>query len=381
MAADVAKLTTALDKVFKTFSSSDVQLDSKTMKGLSERGIAQSMEQKYQQQLQRARAAFLQEFRNHAVVVEHEVRKIRDEVAAKMEEKYGEKITALRDQLAQSESLVQSRGTEISHLKNLTSVQESYVAAAKHRWETAENYQDEVQKLKEELSACKSEILDLKHQLMCRDELVTQLGGELSGLETDVKRQAGVYAEERHEFEECIRGLRQEMLAQQKEFKNHLSEYQEHFTQYRSKTSSELQIRDILIARLSEALSQMDEERKLHIKARTKPTRRIRESQSGDVSSDVIDEERFESYKLPRDTKYRVDDMGMDTSWRDYQMGLEFGPQRRKVPQTKFQVERIRRVVPLPGASQTISSDTPRSARQMFQVPASVGSVLSASTH
>jgi chromosome segregation ATPase len=381
MAADVAKLTTALDKVFKTFSSGDVQSDSKTMKVLSERGIVQSIEQKYQQQLQRARAAFLQEFRNHAVVVEHEVRKIRDELAAKMEQKYGEKIAALHDQLAQSESLVQTRGTEIAHLKNLTSVQESYVAAAKHRWETAENYQEEVQRLKEELLAAKSEIQDLKHQLMCRDELVTQLGGELSGLEADVKRQAGLYAEEKHEFEECIRGLRQEMQVQQKEFKEHLAEYQEHFTKYRSKTSSELQIRDILIARLSEALSQMDEERKLHIKARTKPSRRIGESQSGELSADAIDEEQFESYELPRDTKYRVDDMGMDTSWRDYQMGLQFGPQRRKVPQTKFQVERVRRVVPLPGASQAATADTPRTARQMFQVPASVGTVLSANTH
>ena len=39
--------------------------------------------------------------------------------------------------------------------------------------------------------ASKREAIDLSHQLMCRDELVAHLRGELSQLEADLKRQAG----------------------------------------------------------------------------------------------------------------------------------------------------------------------------------------------
>ena len=48
------------------------------------------IEKQFQQQLQRARSAFLQELRNHSVVVESAVAKIREELTKSLELKYGE---------------------------------------------------------------------------------------------------------------------------------------------------------------------------------------------------------------------------------------------------------------------------------------------------
>eukprot|EP00933_Yihiella_yeosuensis_P061495 TRINITY_DN64317_c0_g1_i1.p1 TRINITY_DN64317_c0_g1~~TRINITY_DN64317_c0_g1_i1.p1 ORF type:complete len:375 (-),score=88.42 TRINITY_DN64317_c0_g1_i1:152-1276(-) len=365
MAADVAKLTGALDKVFKTFSSQEVQLNPKEMKGLGERGTAQYIEQKFQAQLQRARAAFLQEFRNHAVVVENEVRKIRDELTSRMEERYGEKIAALREQLTQSEGLVQSHRLEIAQLKSLTAAQETYLTAARHRWglEHKVDLKSQVQTLAEEKNKATKETEDLKHQLMCRDELVSQLGGELSALETELKRQANSHTEETRDAEERVQGLLTEMQLQQKAFIGHLSSYEEQFAVYKAKTERELALRDILNTRLSEALQLMDEERKRHIKANTKPTARI-----GEDGESEDDEARYQPYQLEKNAKYRIDDMGMDTSWRDYKISdMQLAvPGGRKAKPLNYKVERVRKVVPGPGTSGT---DTPRSTRQMQQLP------------
>mmetsp|Transcript_71700 Transcript_71700/g.115758 ORF Transcript_71700/g.115758 Transcript_71700/m.115758 type:complete len:386 (-) Transcript_71700:30-1187(-) len=380
MAADVAKFTNALDKVFKTFSSQEVQLDSKEMKGLGERGTVQYIEQKFQQHLQRARAAFLQEFRNHAVVVESEVRKIREELTARMEEKYGEKLASFRDKFQQSESLVQSLRAEIAQLKSLTAAQETYLTAARHRWglDQQEQLRDQAQKLREDLELANSEIADLSHQLTCRDELVSQFGTELSGLEGELKRQAGTFAEEKRDLDDRVNGLQTEMQQMQKVFNDHLQTYEESFGSYRTKTTEELQIQDILNARLSEALGLMEEERKTHIKARTKPSARIGESQD-DVDADGYPKELFQSYDMTKNARYRKDDMGMDTSWRDYQLSdLQLAPGSARKP-PKFQVERIRRVVPSPATAGANAPDTPRSAGQMRQlpsVPATVGTTL-----
>merc|ERR1711988_905590 len=110
---------------------------------------------------------------------------------------------------------------------------------------------------------------------MCRDELVAQLRAELSTLEGELKRQAGTFAEEKRAYDERLRGLRLEMRNQQDQFKEHLRNYEDKFSEYRAKTTSELEIQDILNNRRSEALASMEEERQRHIKARTKPSKRI----------------------------------------------------------------------------------------------------------
>lgn len=360
MAADVAKFQAGLDKVFKTFSSQEVQLDPKELKGLGQRGTTQYIEQKFQAHLQRARAAFLQEFRNHAVVVESEVRKIREELTGKMEEQYGEKLAALREQLSDYESLVQSHRVEISQLKSLAAAQETYLTAARHRWglENKEVLKDELDRLKKELVDGKGQIDDLTHQLTCRDELVSQLSSELASKDGELRTQAEAHAEDKKHVDERWAGLRKEMQQQQKEFVEHLQRYEAEYQKYKAKTTQELQLQEILNKRLTEALANMEEERQLHIKARTKPTPRIGEEQSPE-------DQRCVPYDLEQNARYRVDDMGMDTSWRDYQLSnMQFRGPKTAMP--KFQVDRARRVVPLPGQQ----PETPRPPHaQMLQLP------------
>lgn len=335
MAADVAQFANAVEKVYKTFSTQEVQLDRKEMKGLGERGTAQYIEKKFQQQLQRARSAFLQEFRNHSVVVENEVAKIRDELTKNLELKYGEQIAGLKQQAEQADKIVAKHRDEISHLKGLAAAQESYLTAARHKWglEQRERLRAEIAQLREELEGSRRETSDLSHQLMCRDELVAQLRAELSALEMELKKQAGTFAEEKRSYDEKLRGLRLEMRNQQDQFTEHLRNYEMKFSEYRAKTTSELQIQDILNNRRSEALASMEEERQRHIKARTKPTPRI-----GDAA-DAEAESRYEQYDLVKDTRYRVDDMGMDTGWRDYALGdLQLVKRKAGVP--KFRVDK-----------------------------------------
>lgn len=363
MSADVGKLSGAIDKVYKTFSTQEVQFDSKELRGLSERGTMQYIEQKFQQQLQRARAAFLQEFRNHSVVVESEVRKIREELTEKLEVKYGDKINSLVEQNAEGVLLVQKHKDEIAQLKHLATAQETYLSAVRHRWglEHKEKLRAEIQVLKEELDSAKKENADLAHQLMCRDELVAQLGSELSALEGELKKQAGGFAEEKRAYDERLRGLRLEMRQQQDQFKEHLAEYEASFAEYRAKTAAELQIQDVLNNRRSEALGLMEEERTRHIKARTKPSARI------GAEDETEDEARFEQYDLAKGTCYRVDDMGMDTSWRDYQLkNLQLVAGKRKPKPANFKVERTRGAPLLAG----IGSPAPTPNRSTGASPA-----------
>lgn len=348
MAVDVPTFAAAIDKVYQDVSSQPVVADRDVR--LGERGKLQYMEQKFQQKLQRARAAFLQEFRNHAVVVENEVRKIREQLTATLEEKYGEKIASLREQAAEAVGLVQKHRDEIAQLKKLAAAQETYLAAVRHRWgvQDKERLMAEVQRLLKELDEAKTESAELSHQLLCRDELVAQLGSELSALEETLQKQASASEQERHRLEDQLRELREEMQTQQEVFREHLSLYEERFMEYRAKTTAELEIQDILNNRRAEALALMEEERQRHIRARTKPTSRI----------GPVEEERFQPYELAKSTRYRVDDMGMDTSWRGYQLSdVHLGPPARKAP-PKFNVERIRKVVPAPGRDP--GSDTAR---------------------
>jgi len=80
----------------------------------------------------------------------------------------------------------------------------------------------------------------------------------------------------------------------------------------------------------------MEEERQRHIQARTKPTPRI-----GPAGESGLDDSKFQEYDLSKNTAYRVDGMGMDTSWRDYRAGDIKVPQKRHLL-PKFKVERPR---------------------------------------
>lgn len=359
MAADVAQFANAVDKVYKTFSTQEVNLDQKEMKGLGDRSAIQYIEKKFQQQLQRARSAMLQEFRNHSVVVESEVSKIRIELTKSLEEKYGEQIAGLKHNAEQCDKLVSKHKDEIAHLRGLAAAQEAYLTAARHRWgiEQRERLRAEIQTLREDLEASRRETSDLSHQLMCRDELVAQLRGELSALESELKRQANSFAEEKRQYEERLRGLRLEMRNQQDQFKEHLQSFENKFAEYRAKTTSELQIQDVLNTRRSEALANMEEERRLHIKARTKPTSRI--GDPGQAEAEAQLEASCEGYDLAKGSRYRIDDMGMDTGWRDYQLSdLQLVPSKKKPVIPKFRVDKARKVIDaVPGPNPPTATD------------------------
>merc|ERR1712039_1122861 len=160
-------------------------------------------------------------------------KKIREELTEGLEIKYGEKISGLVEQNAEQVLLIQKHKDEIAQLKHLASAQESYLAAVRHRWslENKDNLRAEIQSLKDELETTKKENADLAHQLMCRDELVQQLGSELTTLEGELKKQAGGFAEEKRAYEERLRGLRLEMRQQQDQFKEHLAGYEARFAE------------------------------------------------------------------------------------------------------------------------------------------------------
>mmetsp|Transcript_35338 Transcript_35338/g.112445 ORF Transcript_35338/g.112445 Transcript_35338/m.112445 type:complete len:375 (+) Transcript_35338:115-1239(+) len=359
MASDVVKFSGAIDKVYKTYSTQEVQLDAKELRGLGEREqrATQLVEQKFQQQLQRARAAFLQEFRNHSVVVKCEVQKIREELTEKLEEKYGAQVKLLREQLTEEKSQSQKYKDEIFKLKGLAAAQEAYTTAMRHRLglDKKEELRAEIQELKQELEGMKKENADISHQLSCRDGLVSQLGAELSGLEDELKKQASGFSEEKRSYEELLRSLRQEMRQQQDHFREHLKEFEEQFEEYRTKTTAELRIQDILNTRRSQALASMEEERQRHVRARAKPTPRIGAAEEGEAEGAL---QGPGPYELAKDSRYRVDDMGMDTAWRDYQLSdLQLVPPARKPRQPKFKVDRMRKSL---GAQAPVATDTPR---------------------
>merc|ERR1711990_782767 len=68
----------------------------------------------FDENLRRARAAFLQCFRNHAVVVDKEVARIKNDISSSFEEMYGEKITILRNKTAEDASMVSKYKEEVS---------------------------------------------------------------------------------------------------------------------------------------------------------------------------------------------------------------------------------------------------------------------------
>jgi predicted nucleic acid-binding Zn-ribbon protein len=284
-------------------------------------------------------------------VVESEVAKIRKALTASLELQYGEQIADLKHKSENSEKLVTQLQDEISDLKGL---------AARHRWalEQREKLRAELQSLGDELDEAKRENGDLSQQLTNRDEVVAQMRTEHFHLESELRRQASTFAEEKRAYDEKLRAIRLDMRQQQDQFKEHLRSYEDKFAEYRAKTTSELQIQHILNTRRSEALSAMEEELQRHIKARTKPTPRIGEGDDTETTS------TFESYPLEKSTprRYRVDEMGMDTSWRDYQISdLNLAPPvRKQLHAPKFRVER---------AQKWLGPHAPKASDHLLPVP------------
>lgn len=404
MAADVPAFVAAVDKVYGNFSTLDMQLEPRGVRG----GAGPELEQKLREQLQRARAAFLQEFRNHSVVVECEVRKIREELTRTLEEKYGERIEQLKRKNLESEALIQRLRDEVAHLKGLVTAQESYLVSVRHQraQEEPEKLTEEIGQLQQQLKDVAEEKAGLTHQLSCRDELVAQLGGELSKLEAELKRQVSDFAHEKRSHDDVMRALKDEMKQQRHQFESRMASFQEQFEEYKAKTTAELQVQEILNVRRAEALRNMEEERQRHTKARTKPSPRISPIPLAPVANPMLgsappgviaavanpmlgsappgsdvtgspngeagedSEARYEQYMLARDTRYRVDDMGMDTGWRDYRLGDSAPatlPARKAMP--KFRVERTRKASSVGPHAPVATEDTLRPEPSARPVP------------
>lgn len=402
MAADMPAFVAALDKVYGNFSTLDMQPEPGGVRG----GAGPHLEQKLREQLQRARAAFLQEFRNHSVVVECEVRKIREELTRTLEEKYGERIEQLKRKNLESEALIQRLRDEVAHLKGLVTAQESYLVSVRHQraQEEPEKLTREIAQLQQQLEDAADEKAGLSHQLSCRDELVAQLGGELSKLEAELKRQVSDFAQEKRSHDDVMRALKDEMKQQRHQFESRMASFQEQFEEYKAKTTAELQVQEILNVRRAEALRNMEDERQRHIKARTKPTPRVSPLapvanpmlgsarpgvialvanpmlSSAPTGSDVTgfpngeadedSEARYEQHLLAKDTRYRVDDMGMDTAWRDYRLSNPAPatlPARKAMP--KFRVERARKAMSAGPHAPIATEDTLRPEPSARPVP------------
>jgi len=379
MTKDVAEFSDALNKVYKRLSVLEPQLQQQELRNLSERErkVLHRAEQRLQQQLQTAQAAFLQEFRNHSVVVQREVDKIREQLRAKFEEDYNKQIESLRQQLEEEKAQCAKHKAEISKLKCAAIAQDAYTTAMRHRLglDKKEELRSRIKELEEELAVVKKEGAELSRHLSRRNEMVTQLDGERAGLREELRKQVAHAAHERESWEGLIDGLKQEMSQQQEHFSVHLRAYESKFEEYRAKTAAELQIQEILNARRSEALVHMEEERLRHITAKKKPSPRLGDADVLPEADTALQDPASEAflhnptaeappYDIANVARYRVDDMGMDTSWRDYQPRTSARlPQGRKTLFPKFQVERTpdtSRSLRLPSMSEDQTGYQPR---------------------
>lgn len=318
------------------------------------------MQKEHQVHLNKARAAYLQEFKNHACVVETEVKKIREELTQRFEEKYGERISHLKSEAEASAVQVQKHKDEIVKLQGKVQGLEAYIAEVKPRLEVEEKLRAQNLQLKEELEAAKQGSAEHEHQLKKRDELVTGMTSQLKALQGQLRQQNTAQQEERRGHEDLVASLRKEMQHQQEQFQAHLATFEESLVEYKAKTEREMEIQEILNQRQAQALARAEDECQKLIKARTKPSARIGETEELN--------ERCVPYEVSCG-QYRVDDMGMDTSWREYQLsnthhlvplpsrGQAVAQERKQVP--KFRVERVRK------ASQRLEPIAPEPPAEM----------------
>merc|ERR550514_471817 len=327
MTTDIAEFQHAIDKSWKTFSTQEVMDETAAPPGEASREFMKYVESTYQTQLARARTAFMQLFRNHSVVVESEVKKIRAELEVKLAKQYGDKIQTLQTQTAQMAANMKRYREDMDALKQLTVTQETFIVSLRHRWnqEQGEVMQETITGLNSKVARLEREKESLQQELFARDALVAELRAELLKVETKLERQISVFTGEKKVLDERFRSMRNEARVNEEQGQKKRNEYEEKFLEYQEAREKELRITRILSARRSEALQQMEEERARHLAARTKPTPRI-----------GIE---FNDYELGS-AEYEKDNMGMDTSWKRCRPTEVFKPSTARGPAPKFVVKR-----------------------------------------
>mmetsp|Transcript_12363 Transcript_12363/g.27388 ORF Transcript_12363/g.27388 Transcript_12363/m.27388 type:complete len:404 (-) Transcript_12363:126-1337(-) len=352
---DIDEFSQAIDKVWKGFATQEIAFEADDFLGKDLRQAIQYVELKFQQQLEQARAAFYQTFRNHSVVVDSEVRKIRQELTEKLEKENGDKISELRTEAAKYSAQVAQKIEDAKKLRALVVSQEVLVASIRHRarFDEMEQLRNQRQELQDQVEHLRHEKASLEQQLLARDEHNSLLEAELNKLESKLEAQAGAHAEEKKEYEEKIRGIRMEMKQKEDSFQKQMKLNEERLASYRDKTEKQLKILEIINQRREDALQLMEEERERHIKSRTKPTARIQ----GEEPIGVMPQ--FADFELAKEVRYRVDPLGMDTTWKDYPPPVAVPPKAvRTVRTPKIKAERIG---PRPYPAAPMSTDGPRS--------------------
>merc|ERR1719321_2075462 len=229
MAADLAEFQLAIDKTWKTLSTQEVIDEaSPYAQGEANREHMRFVEQAFQQQLARARTAFLQQFRNHSVVVESEVKKIRAELSDTLARQYGEKIETLQTQTAQMAATMKKHREEMDTLKQLTVVQETVIISLRHRWnqEHVDDLHDQIARLNVKVAQLEAEKERVQQELFVRDSLVQELRAELQKVETKFERQVSVAQGEKKALEERFRAMRSEARVNEESAAKKKAEYE-----------------------------------------------------------------------------------------------------------------------------------------------------------
>lgn len=287
----------------------------------------------FDENLRKAYNAFLQCFRNHALVVDKEVTRIKSELTEQLEENYGEKLTSLRKQAAESASLVQKRKDEVVFLNGLVLAQDNLIAAAKHKYdlENTQIMHDELAELKTQLATVTQESADKSFQLSCSDQLADQLRSEVNKADGVLRAYTRKFEKEKKELETQLEESRALLKQKENDFKQQMRDFQNMFAAYKKNAEKEIEIQALLNKRRAEAVKALEEERRRHLAARSKPTPRI-------GNPEEPPERDFKPYDvLPAPGSapakvYRLDAMGKDQAWKEYR-GSDTGRRQHK---TKF---------------------------------------------
>eukprot|EP00397_Hematodinium_sp_SG-2012_P022151 GEMP01022934.1.p1 GENE.GEMP01022934.1~~GEMP01022934.1.p1 ORF type:complete len:358 (+),score=85.09 GEMP01022934.1:228-1301(+) len=305
----------------------------------------------FNENLRKAHAAFLQCFRNHALVVDKEVTKKGIELTEKLEESYGEKLTALRKQAAESASLVLKHKEEVVYLNGLVLAQENLIAAAKHKYDLdkTQNMQEEIEELRCQLEASMQESAHKSFQLSCGEQLIEQLRAEVQEADGVLEAHIRQFEKEKAELERQSSEVRGELKKKREGYKEQLRELQSEFSGYKRDAEKEIEIQSLLNNRRSDALKALESERRRNAAARAKPTTRIGNPE------EPPDERDYKPYNvLPApgcmpSRVYRVDALGKDQAWKEYRGTTP----RRQLGKTVF------RTLPIPRSLEPGPPTTP----------------------
>jgi len=295
------------------------------------------LKQTFDDNLRRAHAAFIQCYRNHAVVVDKEVTRLRKEITTKLEEMYGEKITILRNKTAEDASLVLKYKKEVSFLKGLVTGQENIISSMKQQQDPSKmvTMKEKVRELEKGVQEHARLADDYSFQLTCSTQLVEQLRNELTNAGDVLMFHTRQFNKERKELEQQL--MAAQVDSKQKEYAaaTVLKENHELFQKFKKKTEKELFLQHILNTRRSEALEQFVEERESLNKTRSKPTPRIGDPDNPPCPMKPEDNLLYHKYDvLPSPGRsparvYRIDAMGMNQSWKETKESIRRGRPHR----------------------------------------------------